>query len=300
MVWVVRLFPVWAVLFSVVALMVPGPFTASKPAIFPLLSLVMLGMGLSLTWGEFRDVFREPKLIGLGVFLQFGIMPLAAFLIGKGMGLTQAQLIGMVLVGASAGGTASNVICYLAGARLALSVTLTLASTIAAIGLTPALTWLLLRTTVPVPAGSMLFSIVEIVAVPVLVGTAINSAFGNRLERVRTVLPAVSVVAIVFIIAIVVALNRENILTGAFVVFLAVALHNCTGLCLGYWLTRLFGYDRVTARTLAIEVGMQNSGLSVALAIQYFSVASALPGAIFSIWHNLSGSVMAAYWGRKR
>ncbi|MBC2600159.1 bile acid:sodium symporter family protein [Puniceicoccus vermicola] len=291
-----RLFPIWALLGSALALVWPDPLVACKNAIVPLLAIIMLGMGLSLTWNEFREVFRTPKLLGIGMMLQFGIMPAAAYLIGTLLNLTPAELTGMVLVGASAGGTASNVICYLAGGRLALSVNLTLASTIAAIVLTPALTWLYLHQTVPVPAGAMLVSILKIVAAPVLVGTAINSALRSRLDSIRSVFPLLSVAAIVFIIAIIVALNRENLLHSGLLIFVAVILHNATGLGFGYGLSRLFRCDRITSRTIAIEVGMQNSGLSVTLALQYFSAAAALPGAIFSIWHNLSGSLLAAIW----
>jgi len=298
-VWTTRLFPLLALAFSAIALLWPDPFIAARPAIVPLLSIIMLGMGLSTTWQEFRAVFQQPRLVGFGLILQFGVMPLAAFCIGRALSLSPAELTGMVLVGASAGGTASNVICYLAGGRLALSVTLTLASTLAAIVLTPALTWLYLSQSVPVPVGSMLLSILKIVALPVLVGTAINSAMGRRLDPIRNFFPLLSVAAIVFIIAIVVALNRENLLNSGFLVIIAVALHNGIGLSLGYALARAFRYDIQTCRTLAIEVGMQNSGLSVTLAMQYFSAAAALPGALFSIWHNLSGSLLAAVWGAR-
>jgi len=299
-VWTTRLFPLWALALSAAGLLAPQPFAAAKPAIVPLLAVIMLGMGLSLTWREFRAVVRMPGTVAVGVLLQFGIMPLAAFASGSALDLPPPLLAGVVLVGTSSGGTASNVICYLAGGNLALSVTLTLASTLAAIALMPGLTWIYLRETVPVPAGSMLLSMIQIVALPVLAGTAINSAFRRNLDRVRPLFPLVSVGAIAAIIGIVAALNRERILEGDLRVALAVILHNAVGLFLGYRVARGLRFDRRTCRTLAIEVGMQNSGLSVALAMQYFTAAAALPGALFSLWHNLSGSVLAAIWGGRK
>lgn len=259
----------------------------------------MFGMGLTLTPASFGEVLRRPGVVGLGVFLQFAVMPLAAWLIGHGLGLSPALLAGLVLVGACPGGTASNVICYLARGDVALSITLTTVSTLLAVLFTPALTWLYVGQTVPVPVAAMLWSIVKIVLLPVAGGVVINRAARNRLERIQHVFPLVSVAAIVFIIAVIVALNRDSLGSVGVTVATAVVLHNLAGLGAGYGLARLLVCDRRTARTLAIEVGMQNSGLGVALAIKYFSAAAAVPGALFSVWHNLSGSVLAAWWSRR-
>jgi BASS family bile acid:Na+ symporter len=146
----------------------------------------------------------------------------------------------------------------------------------------------------------MLLSIFKIVLLPVALGVLVNSLFGNRLKAVKHLFPLLSVLAIVVIIAIIVALNRSNLSTMGVGVALAVVLHNLSGLLFGYWIPRLMGQDQRTCRTLAIEVGMQNSGLGVALAVKYFSAAAALPGALFSIWHNLSGSMLAGYWSRRQ
>lgn len=211
-------------------------------------------------------------------------------------GLSNAYLVGMILVGSSAGGTASNVICYLAKGDVALSILLTLTSTLFASIAMPSLTYLYLNQTIPVPFANMLESILQMVLAPVLVGTAINSVLVKKVDRIRPVFPLLSALAIIVIIAIIVALNQRNISQTGPIIISAVALHNLLGLCTGYWLPNLLGFDTKTCRTISIEVGMQNSGLSVALAIKYFSPMAALPGAIFSIWHNISGSILASYW----
>ncbi|MGB5834225.1 MAG: bile acid:sodium symporter family protein, partial [Thiohalocapsa sp.] len=296
---ITTLFPLWALLFSGLAVWRPDWFLGAKPAIVPLLGLVMFGMGMTLTWRSFAEVLRKPRRIGLGIGLQYLVMPLAAWIIGLALGLPPELMAGLVLVGACPGGTASNVVCFLARGDLALSITLTTASTLFAIVATPWLTWLYVGQQVPVPVMQMLVSIFKIVLLPVGLGVVVNTIAGRRLAPIQHLFPLLSVASIVFIIAIVVALNRGNLAqTGALVV-LAVALHNGVGLAAGYWIGLFTTHDRRTARTLAIEVGMQNSGLAVALAIKYFAAAGALPGALFSIWHNLSGSLLAAYWSRR-
>lgn len=292
-------FPLWAVLGAGIAYLFPEWLVGLKPAILPLLGLVMFGMGVTLTPERFAAVLRRPGLVALGLALQFGIMPLAAWTLGLLMGLPPALLAGLVLVGTSPGGTASNVVCYLARGDVALSITLTTASTLAAVILTPALTWLYLGERVPVPALDMLISIAQVVLAPVILGMLVNRWLGGRLATIASVFPAISVGAIVLIIAIIVALNVGHLVRLGPLVVIAVILHNGLGLVGGYWLARLITRDRIIARTLAIEVGMQNSGLAVALAVKFFSPAAALPGALFSVWHNLSGATLAAWWSRR-
>lgn len=296
---VTRFFPLWALLFSAVALLAPRLFLPAREAIVPLLMLVMLGMGLTLEPRSLLLVFRRPRLLALGAVLQFTVMPLCALLVAKLLGLEAMQIAGMVLVGASSGGTASNVITYLAGGDVALSVALTAVSTLLAVVLMPGLTWLLIGHTVPVPTGAMLLTVAQVALGPVLVGMVLRQAFPLAIERLQSVLPLASVVAICIIIAIIVALNHASLATVGGLLALAVMLHNDIGLAAGYWLARLARADVVTARTLAIEVGMQNSGLAVALAVKFFGPAAAVPGALFSIWHNVSGSLLAGYWGRR-
>jgi BASS family bile acid:Na+ symporter len=296
---ITALFPLWALLFSLLAILRPDWFAGGKPLILPLLGLVMFGMGMTLTWRSFAEVVRHPRRIGLGVALQYLVMPFAAWVIALGLGLPTELLAGLVLVGASPGGTASNVVCFLARGDLALSITLTTVSTLLAIVATPLLTWLYVGQQVPVPVASMLMSIFKIVLLPVALGVAVNSLLADRLARAKHLFPLLSVAAIVIIIAIVVALNQTNLAESGALVVLAVVLHNGCGLASGYALGLWLTHDERTARTLAIEVGMQNSGLAVALAVKYLSAAAALPGALFSIWHNLSGSMLAAFWSRR-
>jgi BASS family bile acid:Na+ symporter len=290
------LFPILAIIASVTAYAVPGLFLPLKGSIMPLLTVIMFGMGLTLTAADFKHVAIRPQVVGLGVLLQYTVMPLTALIIGRSLALEPELIAGLVLVGCSPGGTASNVISYLAKADVALSVTLTLISTLLAVVATPVLTWLLVGQTIPVAVGAMLLSLLKIVLIPVLLGVALNTFFHQWLRRLQPIFPMVATVAIVMVIAIVVALNQERLATTGLTVILAVILHNLFGLLGGYWVPRLLGNDPITCRTLSIEVGMQNSGLSVALAVQYFSALAALPGAIFSIWHNLSGAVLASWW----
>jgi len=209
-------------------------------------------------------------------------------------------MTGMILVGATSGGTASNVICYLAKGDVALSVSLTLTSTVLAVIATPFLTWLYAGQSIPLDAQAMMLGIAKMVIVPLSLGVLLNTLLQPLVRRVSPYLPLASVIAIVWIIAIIVALNQSSVYQLGFVLAAAVVIHNILGLLSGYYLARYLGYDETIARTLAIEVGMQNSGLSVALALKYFTPLAALPGAVFSIWHNLSGALLASLWQRKR
>jgi len=292
----VNLFPVWAIMLSAIAFFNADTFAAFKSSIVPLLAVVMFCMGMTLTWQNFKAVIKSPLIIAIAVGIQFLLMPLFAYVISIMLGLSVDLMTGMVLVGASAGGTASNVICYLAKGNVALSILMTVVSTLCAVMLMPALTFLYLNQVVPVPVEGMLSSILSIVLFPVLLGTLLNSFFTQRLKRIQPVLPLLSTFSIVFIIAIIVGLNHDNLRVLAMPVLIAVVLHNAMGLIVGYGIPRLFKYDAKTCRTVCIEVAMQNSGLSVALAIKYFSISAALPGALFSIWHNISGSLLAFYW----
>ena len=299
MVRITALFPLWAMLGVLLAWFVPGPLAACRPAILPLLGVVMFGMGAGLRVENFLAVLRRPVPVVLGLGLQFLMMPLAGWLLALLAGLPPQLAAGMILVGCSPGGTASNVICYLARGDVALSITLTACSTLLAVLATPLLMLLYAGETVDVPALDMLQTIFWIIFLPVTLGTMLNHLFHRSLAIVRQVFPLLSVFTIVFIIAIIVALNREQLAGVATGLFILVVLHNLAGLAGGYWIARWTGQDRRTCRTIAIEVGMQNSGLAVALAIKYFTATAALPGAIFSIWHNLSGSLLAGFWSSR-
>lgn len=293
-----RLFPLWAILLSLLAYFIPEWFIDFKFTIIPLLSLIMFSMGISLTLDDFTRIIKQPKLIVLGLILQFLLMPLYAWGISTVFALTPMLLVGMVLVGSSPGGTASNVITYLAKGDVALSISLTTFSTLLAVIATPYLTLLYVGKTVPIDTLAMLISVAKIVLFPVLLGLLINTFFSQKLTKVKALLPLVAIAAIIYIIAIVVALNTTKLTEIGLLLLLAVMLHNTLGLVSGYGVAYLLGYDKKTCRTLAIEVGMQNSGLAVALASKYFAATAALPGAIFSIWHNLSGSLLAGLWSK--
>ncbi len=293
---IVNLFPLWAIILSSIAFFNAEYFGSFKSSIVPLLALVMFCMGMTLRWQDFRAVLKRPLVIAIAVGIQFLLMPLFAYAISIMLGLSIELMTGMVLVGVSAGGTASNVICYLAKGNVALSILMTVVSTLCAVLLMPALTFVYLNQVVPVPVDGMLKSILSIVLVPVLVGTFLNSMLGKKLNIIQPLLPLFSSFSIIFIIAIIVGLNHDNLNVLALPVLVAVVLHNMMGLMAGYGIPWLLKYDSQTCRTVCIEVAMQNSGLSVALAIKYFSIAAALPGALFSIWHNISGSLLALYW----
>ena len=297
---VTRLFPIWAIALSMLAYNMPAPFTELKPAIVPLLTVIMFSMGLTLSIDDFKRALSMPRLIITGLVLQYSIMPFAALAIATIFQLDPALTIGMILVGACPGGTASNVITYLARGNVALSISLTSISTILAIVLTPAITLLIADTSIQVPAARMFVSILYIVIFPVALGLALKHFFAYRIKTVEHYLPLIAVAAIVLIIAIITALNAKQFSQIGITVLLAVVLHNAIGLLTGYGSARLMGYPARECRTLAIEVGMQNSGLAVALAIKHFSAAAALPGAIFSIWHNISGSALAFFWSKKQ
>lgn len=298
LVQVTRLFPLWALLLSVLAFAQPSLFVGIKGQIVPLLTVIMLSMGLTLSLSDFRNVLASKKALLVGVVLQFSVMPLVALLIATLFGFDAELTVGMLLVGSVAGGTSSNVMCYLAKGDTALSISMTAISTLLGVVLTPMLVALLVGQSVDVPVQSMLISLLQIVVAPVLLGVAVNYVAGGLVRRLEPILPLLSMVAIVLIIAIVVALNAGNLAQIGGVVALAVVLHNSCGLLLGYGITALMGFDKKVCRTIAFEVGLQNSGLATALAMKFFTPAAALPGTLFSVWHNISGSLLAGYWAK--
>ena len=291
----VKVFPVGAVLFSIFACMFPGTLSGLGFLIIPLLGLIMLSMGATLSTSDFINAAKKPKFVFLGMFLQFTLMPAFAWVTGKILQLPQEQFIGLVMVGCVAGGTASNVITYLAGGDVALSITMTACSTAAGVFITPLVSSFLLGKMVHVPALQMFNSIIFVVAVPVTVGLIINKIFRKQRSVLEKICPIVSVAAIIFVIGIIVSLNVKTLYSCGALVIAAVFVHNALGMGAGYFCAKLLKCDHKTAVTIAIEVGMQNSGLAAALSGKLFGAASALPGAIFSIWHNISGAVFASF-----
>jgi len=293
------LFPIGAVLIAILSYVFPALLTPFGNAIMPLLGVVMLGMGMTLRPENFLNIITRPKLIALGLALQFLLMPLLGYLVGYLLGFPDSLLVGMVLVGSAPSGTASNVICYLAKADVALSITLTTLSTILSVVMTPLLTWLYIGQRVPVPVADMMLNIFLIILLPVSAGVLFNHYFSHYLHKVKHLFPYLSVIAIILIIGIIVAMTRPDLPRVALPVAAGVFWHNVLGMTGGYFFARMLHQDEKVCRTIAIEVGMQNSGLAVVLAKTYFSPLAALPGALFSIWHNITGSILAGYWARK-
>jgi BASS family bile acid:Na+ symporter len=260
----------------------------------------MFMMGLTLSGADFLRISRDPRPVFVGVVLQFVLMPALALTLASMLQMSNQLTAGMVLVGSCAGGTASNVICYLAKGDVALSISMTMTSTLIGVVATPFLCSFYLSETVSVDTFGMLLSILQIVLVPVALGVLLKHYAENIVMRVEALLPSLSIMIILLIIAIIVALNSGQLLEVGLLTLLAVMLHNLLGLSGGFYISRLFGFDLKQSHTIAIEVGMQNSGLGVALALQFFSATAALPGALFSVWHNISGSILASHWGRKR
>ena len=292
-----RYFAFLVIAASVVAFFV-RPVSGVLDYVGLLLGLVMFGMGLTLTGGDFVRVFRRPKGIAIGVAAQYTVMPLLAFLLAYFLDLSPELAAGVILLGCCPGGTASNVIAYLARGDVSMSVSMTSVSTVLAPLLTPALMLLLAGSWLPVDAGGLFVSILQVVLVPVLLGVALNTFFGGTVRRVTPVLPLVSVTVIVIIVMGVVAASADNLLTVGPLVLLIVMAHNLAGLLLGYGVARAVGIDGPQRRAISIEVGMQNSGLAAGLAATYFGGLAALPGAVFSVWHNISGPALATYWSR--
>ena len=287
----------WIVLIiAALALFVPGTCLWIQTGwINYLLMIVMFGMGLTMKLSDFAVVFTRPRDVIVGCLAQFIVMPLLAFGLGKAFGLSNELLVGVILVGTCPGGTSSNVITYLSKGDTALSVGMTSINTLLAPFLTPALTYLYLRTTVSVDVKSMFVSIIQVVIIPIGLGLMINKLFGRYTQKISDVLPTVSVTAICLIVAAVVSHNSGKILSTGLVIFAVVILHNLLGYLCGYLIGVLFKMDLPRKKAVAIEIGMQNSGLATTLAGSAFpSLAMAtVPGAIFSVWHNISGAILA-------
>ena len=287
----------WIVLIiAALALFVPGTCLWIQTGwINYLLMIVMFGMGLTMKLSDFAVVFARPRDVIIGCLAQFIVMPLLAFGLGKAFGLSNELLVGVILVGTCPGGTSSNVITYLSKGDTALSVGMTSINTLLAPFLTPALTYLYLRTTVSVDVKSMFVSIIQVVIIPIGLGLMINKLFGRYTQKISDVLPTVSVTAICLIVAAVVSHNSGKILSTGLVIFAVVIMHNLLGYLCGYLIGVFFKMDLPRKKAVAIEIGMQNSGLATTLAGTAFPnlAMATVPGAIFSVWHNISGAILA-------
>lgn len=316
--WIANRFALWTVLGTALAWFVPDlflwvsdgsvrPFGQSVIAL--LLGVIMLGMGLTLTTEDFSRVLAMPGPVLAGVLLQFTIMPLSGWAVAHAFALPSGLAVGLILVACCPGGTASNVVTYLARANLALSVTLTMASTVIAIGLTPVLTGWLAGMFVEIDRWNLFREMLAVVLVPVVAGVLLNRLFPRLVERVVPIAPLISIIAVILIVASIIARSKALIVEHAGVLLLAVLLLHLSGFALGYVLSRLLGLGEAERRTISIEVGMQNSGLGSSLAstpafqAQFASVTQAalapVPSAISAIYHVVIGSLLAAFWRRR-
>ena len=292
---------VLVLLAAVVSLWWPASFAwIDTWVINPTLGVIMFGMGLTLSPHDFRMVMSRPKDIIIGCLAQFTVMPLLALALTWAFSLPKELALGVILVGCCPGGTASNVITFLAKGDLALSVGMTATSTLLAPVLTPLLVWLMAGTMVDVDTVGMLLSIVYVVIAPIVIGLLCQRFLPKITQAIVPYLPALSSIAITLVVCIVVSHNASRLLVGGMIVVLVVVLHNICGLGLGYLIGRVLGLAEAKKKALSIEVGMQNSGLATSLATLHFAAypLAAIPGAVFSVWHNISGAI-AAYFYRK-
>lgn len=263
------------------------------------LGVIMFGMGMSLTPRDFKSVFDHPKNIALGTLFQFIFMPALAFALVKLFALPPAIAIGVILVGCCPGGTASNVISYIARADVALSVSMTMVNTILAPFVTPFLIWVTAGAWVDISFTSMMISIIEMVLLPLLSGVLLNIFFPKAVSKVTKITPMLSALVIIFTVGCVVSLSGRTILDSGLIILCVVILHNLGGMTLGYLAAKKAGMTKAQVRAMSIEVGMQNSGLASTLALMYFTAAGGIAGAIFSVWHNISGSLFASWCAGK-
>ncbi|MED3763285.1 bile acid:sodium symporter family protein [Ureibacillus sp. FSL K6-8385] len=292
-------FALWVLLAAGLAMWIPQYFAWISPWITTLLGIVMFGMGMTLKLEDFKYVLMHPKGVIIGIFGQFTIMPLLAFALAKIFQLPPEIAVGVILVGCCPGGTASNVMTFLAKGNTALSVTITSCTTLLAPIITPALIYFLASEWLPVSFMAMFMSVVKVVLIPIILGILAQMFFKPVVEKSIDILPTISVIAIVLIVAAVVSGSRDKILESGLLILAIVILHNGLGYALGYLLAKLFHMDYEDKKAVAIEVGMQNSGLGASLAATHFDPISAVPSAIFSFWHNISGPILATYWAKK-
>lgn len=287
---------VLVLLSAVLALLFADILNHLKPAIIsPLLGVIMFGMGLTLRWEDFRVVFTRPCDVIIGCIAQFTIMPMLAWILARLFSLDDALTIGVLLVGCCPGGTASNVITYLAKGDLALSVGMTSVSTLIAPVMTPLLVLLLAGKNIDVNVTAMILSILWVVILPIAAGLLVKRLWPQQTEQATAYLPALSSLAIATIVMIVIAASAQKLLTGGLIIIVVVMLHNLFGISVGYGIGRLLRLPPPKRKALSIEVGMQNSGLASSLATLHFAAypMAIIPGAIFSVWHNISGAIVA-------
>ncbi|MGM5469011.1 bile acid:sodium symporter family protein [Flavobacteriaceae bacterium LMO-SS05] len=286
--------------FAILAFLKPESFYWVEPFIKQIIGGIMFCMGATLKFVDFKKIITKPKLIFVGLLLQYTCMPLLAYIISNLLELPTEQMIGMIIVGSCPGGTASNLITFLAKGNVALSVSLTLCSTFLAPLLTPLILYALLATEVPLDVMELMKSVFWIVFFPIMDALVIRHYFEEQFQKISFVFPSLAIFLISLIVAFVIGVDKNLLMTLPVVLFLAIVLHNGLGYILGYLISKALRFSEKNARTIAIEVGMQNSALGLALANQFFNASVALPSALFSIWHNLSGVFVAKKWASSK
>lgn len=295
----VTVFPLLVLAAGLAGYLIPDVFKPLGPDVPYLLGIIMFCMGLTLTPPDFASVVRRPWAVALGLAAHYVIMPGAGWVIANALNLSPELAVGVILVGCAPSGTASNVMAFLAKGDVALSVAVASVSTLIAPILTPLLVLWLAGSYLHIDAGAMVWDIVKTVLVPVILGVLARMFAKHLVAKALPVLPWASAIVIALIVAIVVAGSASKIAAAGGIVFLAVVLHNGFGLGLGYLAGKLGRLDDKARRALAFEVGMQNSGLAATLATAHFSPLAALPSAVFSLWHNISGAIVAAWLARR-
>ena len=288
------------IIVAAVALFLPPIFLWVTPNISLLLGVIMFGMGMTLKFRDFQEIFKSPRDVLAGALAQFTIMPALAYFLAKIFSLPPELAAGVILVGTCPGGTSSNVMTYLAKGNVALSVSMTMLTTILAPIITPLLTWWLVGEWIQVSLSAMMISICQIVILPIILGIAANTFFSDTVKKFTKILPLISITAIILIVGGVVAVNAQKLMAVGLIIGGVVMLHNLLGYFFGFIIARLLKMDLSKSKAISIEVGMQNSGLATSLAILHFGAAAAIPGAIFSVWHNISGSIAANFLAGKK
>ena len=294
--FVSKTFALWVLLFAFLAFVSPEAFLEIRGYIPYLLGIVMFGMGITLTFNDFSEVVKHPKSVIVGVVGQFVIMPAIAFALAKLFARPTDLAIGVILVGACPGGTSSNVMTYLAKGNTALSVACTTISTLLAPLLTPVIFYVLASQWIDIDASAMFASVLKMVLFPIFLGLVIRALFKKQMAQISQTMPLVSVIAIVLILAAVVAGSKDKIIDSGLLIFGVVVLHNCLGYLVGFIAAKALRLNNYDSKAIAIEVGMQNSGLGAALATAHFNPIAAVPSAVFSFWHNVSGPILANYF----
>lgn len=296
------LFPIWVALGCLMGLVKPNSYVWVTPKLTMLgITFTMLGMGMTLTFDDLKGAFAMPKELFAGFFLQYSVMPLSAFFVSKLLNLPSHYAAGLILVGCCPGGTASNIVTYIARGNVALSVLMTAASTLSAVVMTPLLTAKLAGQYVAVDAIGLLMSTLQVVLLPVLVGAFMNQYFKGVVKFVSPLMPPFAVATVAILCGNAIAQSSSAILMSGQQVVLAAVLLHVSGFFFGYVLSRTLGIDVSSSRTISIEVGMQNSVLGVVLATQHFgNPLTAVPCAVSSVCHSILGSALAGVWRRMK